>query len=243
VQALIFVLLLSPFATRSAASSAVDEATRLLETYHEDPARLDRARDLLEAVLAREARAETITLLARVYFQIGDVRATAVDDKLAAYDRGRALGRRAIDLAPQSEDAHFWYMANTGRWGQTKGIMRSMFLLGTVRETMDTLLAMNPRSARTHAAAAAMYFELPRIAGGDRARSREHWRRAFELDPRYTSPKVDHARDLIDAGRYDDARRELEAVLDERQPRIRADWAMKDVPRARRLLESIRDRR
>ena len=226
-----------------AADPVVDEAGRLLATYHEDLARLDRARDVLEDALKRERRPERMTLLARVYFQIGELRATTTDEKLAAYDRGRELGGRAVELAPKSEDAHFWYMVNTGRWGQTKGIMRSLFLLPTVRDTIETLLALNPRSARTHGAAASIQFELPRVAGGNRDRAVEHWRRAFELDPHYTAPKVEYARFLIDERRFEEARRELTAVLDEKQPTIPADWAAKDVPRARTLLDTIKGRR
>lgn len=39
-----------------------------------------------------------------------------------------------------------------------------------------------------------------------------------------------------------EARDELLAVLDETAPSNLADWTSKDVPEARRLLDSIRDR-
>ena len=239
----VLVLTALAVASAAAAGSAVEEAARLLATYHEDPARLDRARELLETVLTRERRVETMILLARVYFQVGDVRAASTDEKLAAFDRGRELAKRAVELAPRSEDAHFWYMANTGRWGQTKGVIRSLFLLPTIREEIDTVLALNPRSARAHTAAANVLFELPRLAGGDRAKAEEHWKKALALEPHYTAPKVDYARYLIDAGRFVDARRELQAVLDETSPTVPSDWTVKDVPRAKKLLESIRDRK
>jgi tetratricopeptide (TPR) repeat protein len=239
---LLALLLLLP-AGPVAAHPAVEEAARLVATYHEDLARLDRARGVLEAALAKERRVETMTLLARVCYLIGDLRAATPDDKLAAYERGRELAQRAIELAPRSEDAHFFYLANTGRWGQTKGIMRSLFLVPTVRETIETLLALNGKSARTHGAAASFLFELPRLVGGDREKAEAHWKKAFELDPHYTAPRVEYARYLISAGRPADARRELQAVLDEKAPSIVADWTVKDVPKTRTLLESLRDRK
>lgn len=98
-----------------------DEAQRLTAAYHEDPARIDRARDLLERALARDRRVETMIALSRIYLLVGDVRARTPDEKLSAFERGRELGKRAIGLAPKSEDAHFWYVANTGRWGADEG--------------------------------------------------------------------------------------------------------------------------
>src|SRR5256885_6759694 len=59
----------------------------------------------------------------------GDVRARTTEEKLEAYDRGRQAAQRAMELAPKSAAARFWYGTNTGRWGQTKGVLRSLFLL------------------------------------------------------------------------------------------------------------------
>src|SRR5689334_12553438 len=92
-----------------AAEPPLEQATRLLEHYDEDPARIDRAREVLEAALAAPddgARADTLTLLARVYFLIGDLRAHDDAAKIAAFDRGRELGRQAVELAPDSAAAH-----------------------------------------------------------------------------------------------------------------------------------------
>ena len=227
----------------ASAQTPADEALRLIAAYHEEPARIDRARDLLEQALARERRVETLITLSRVYLLAGDIRATTADDKLAAYERGRELGKRAVELAPKSEDAHFWYVANTGRWGQTKGVVRSLFLLSTVREELDILFQLNPKSVRTLNVSANVLFEVPGLLGGDRKKAEEQWKTALDLDPHYTIVRVDYAKLLIATGRYDDARRELTRVIDEKTPTNRADWIMRDVPRAKSLLESIRDKR
>jgi hypothetical protein len=47
------------------------------------------------------------------------------------------------------------------------------------------------------------------------------------------------AKSLIKKGRIADARRELQAVLEEKAPTNRADWARKNAQKARALLESI----
>ena len=56
-------------------------------------------------------------------------------------------------------------------------------------------------------------------------------------------PPLSQTRAYIAAGRYAEARRELQRVLSEPAPTIIADWTVKDQPRATQLLESIKDQR
>jgi len=224
------------------AQTPVEAARALVARYHEDPTALDRARDLLDAALARDRKVETMAMLSYVQFLIGDVRATTAEAKLAAYDRGREIGQRAAELAPKSVDAHLWYAINTARWGETKGVLRSLFLLPTIREELNTLLELDPRSVRAHILAGNVLLEVPGFAGGDRAKAEEHFKKALEIDPRFTNARVDLARVYIADARYADARRELARVVNEPRPSVVADWTVKDAPRARKLLESIKDR-
>lgn len=233
------VLLAAP----ARADTPAEAARALIARYDEDLTRLDRARDLLETALAGERRIDTLITLSYLYFLIGDVRARTADEKLAAYDRGRELGKRAVELAPRDEEAHLWYAINTGRWGQTKGVVRSLFLLPTVKEEIETILELNPKSVRGRALAGNVLMEVPRFVGGDRAQAEKQFRRGLEVDPHFTSLRVDLARLLIVMGRPDEARRELTRVLEERAPTNLADWTVKDRPRARELLESLRDKK
>jgi len=225
------------------AQSPVEAARALVARYHQDPAALDRARDLLDAALAKDRKVETMVMLSYVQFLIGDVRATTPEDKLAAYDRGREIGKRAVELAPKSHDAHLWYAINTARWGETKGVLRSLFLLPTIREELGILLELDPRSVRAHILAGNVFLEVPGFAGGDRAKAEEHFKKALEIDPRFTNARVDLARVYIVDARYAEARLELSRVVNETSPSVVADWTVKDAPRAKKLLESIKDRK
>ncbi len=241
LTAALLLLLVAPAVAR--AETPVEQARALVARYHEDRAGLDRARDLLEDALRRDSQVETMTMLSYVWFLYGDVRATTSEDKLAAYERGRELGKRAIELAPKSHDAHLWYAINTGRWGQAKGILRSLFLLPTVREEIDILFQLNPRSVRAHSLAGNVMLEVPGLVGGDKEKAEEHFKQGLAIDPKFTVLRVDLARVYIATGRYPEARRELQRVIDEREPTIVADWTVKDLPRARQLLESVKDKK
>lgn len=237
--AVLSALVLAFPAPGRAQASVAATARGLLARYHEDVTRLDRARDLLEDALRRERTPETLTLLAEVCFQWGDVRARTSDEKLAAYDRGREVGRRAVELAPRSEEAHVWYLINTGRWGQSHGVVRSLFLLPTIREELETIFALNPRSLRGHLFAGNLFLEVPVLLGGDRAKAADHFKRGLQIDPRLTALRLGLARLYIHTGRPELARPEIQRLLDERAPTDLADWTIKERPRARQLLESL----
>src|SRR5688572_33064926 len=97
------------------ADSPVDTARALFIAYHEDLTRLTRARDLLQAAAEREPTAEVLSALARSWFLIGEFHARNDRERLAAYERGREVGRRAVAIAPRSEQAHVWYALKIGR--------------------------------------------------------------------------------------------------------------------------------
>ena len=239
---LALVLLLVALPLPAFAQSAVETARAAIARYHQDPALIDRAREQLEAELTRDRRVDTMILLSRVCFLAGEVRAPTTDEKIAAYDRGREIGKRAVELAPTNADAHLWYAINTGRWGQTKGVLRSLFLLPTLREELDIIFSLNPRSASAHTLAGNVFFEVPALLGGDRAKAEASYRKGLAIDPQFTVIRVELARLLIATDRVREARRELQRVIDERAPTSIADWTVKDLPRARALLASLGDR-
>ena len=235
-----FVFLLAP--TLIHAESPIEEAKALVGSYHEDLARLDRARDVMEKFLQTDPQVEGMILLSRIYFLWGDVRAQTEEEKLQAYERGRTVGKRAVELAPKNTEAHLWYATNTGRWGQTKGVLRSLFLLPTVREELDIIFSLDPKHPAAHALAGNVDLEVPALFGGGLDKAEEHFRKGLKIDPRFTGMRVDLARVLIKKGKYMEARKQLQRVLEEREPRNLADWTVKDSKRTRELLESIKDK-
>jgi NAD(P)-dependent dehydrogenase (short-subunit alcohol dehydrogenase family) len=225
-----------------ARSPLVGQLNAAATRYHEDPARLDTLREGLEHAVGDDPDAANFTALSRVCFIWGDVRARSDEDKLAAYERGREAGRRAVELEPKAFLGHLWYAINTARWGQTKGVVRSLFLLPAVREEIRVLLELAPDAPAVYALAGNVDLEVPGPLGGDIDRAEAEFRKGLQLDPNFTGIRVGLAKVLVKKGRLPEARRELQTVLDEKDPSNAADWTVKDVPDARRLLESLRER-
>lgn len=223
-----------------AQSPLVGELRTVSTQYHQDPSRLDKIRDGLEDAVRADSHVENYVALAQVCFIWGDVRATTPEEKLAAYDRGRQAAKRATELEPKNAAARFWYATNTARWGQTKGVVRSLFLLPTVQSEIRTILELDPKFTAVYSLAGNVFYEVPGLLGGDLDKAEEMFRKGLGQDPKFTGMRVGLAKTLIKKGRIAEARRELETVLDEKEPRNPADWTLKDTRDARTLLESIR---
>jgi tetratricopeptide (TPR) repeat protein len=230
----------APTATPVPTSGPVAEAWVLFRSFHEDLGRIDQAREILERTVARDPSLEAFLLLGWVHLSWADFRARSTEDKLGGYERGRDAARRAIELAPKNPDAHLWYAANLGRWAITKGKLRAAFLLSDLRKAIDTVLELDPNHVGGLALAGSFYLETPGVMGGDLAKAEAYERKALALDPHFTRARVELAKCLIERGRYPEARRELQQVLDETQPSYLADWVVRHKPTAERLMGQIR---
>ena len=236
------LVLTAPAAAR--AQTPAEAARAMLRQYQDDPTRIDRARDLLEAAVAKGAGDDVPTLvaLARAWFLYGEERAKTHETKIAAYERARDVARRATELAPKDPDAHLWHAITLGTWSHAKGLLRSALALRDLRKEVDTVLRLDPKNIDAHIMAGSIARELPVVLGGDRKDAEEHFKTARRLDPRLTGARIELAQLYVNMGRYQEARQELQAVLDERAPTDRARWTLKELPRARQMLEAIRDK-
>ncbi|HSE06990.1 MAG TPA: tetratricopeptide repeat protein [Methylomirabilota bacterium] len=243
---LLALLLLAGVAPAAAQTASPAETARaLLRQYQEDPARIDHARDLLEAHVARGGAADLPTLLAlaRAWFLLGEERAKTEDDKIAAYARARDYAKRATELAPKDPDAHLWYAITLGSWSQAKGLLRSALGLRELQKEVDIVLRLDPNNIEAHIMAGSIARELPVVLGGSAREAEEHFKTAQRLDPQLTGVRIELAQLYINTGRYAEARQQLQSVLAERAPTDRPRWTLKEVPRARQMLESIRDKK
>src|SRR2546425_1211583 len=177
-----------------AESPLVTELRAFSTRYHENLPHIDELRAALEKAAQSDPRPEIFLALSEACFMYGDVRARTPEEKLEAYDRGRQAAQRAIELAPKSAAARFWYGTNAGRWGQTKGVLRSLFLLPAVKEAMQTALELDPSFAPAYALGGTIYYEVPGFAGGDLDRSEALFRKGLEIDPHYTNMRLGLAR-------------------------------------------------
>lgn len=241
-MAIVGALLATAAAAR--AESPAEAARALLKNYQDDPARIDQARDLLEAAIARDGSADagTLVALSRAWFLFAENRTRTEEARLDAYERGSTAAQQAIAKAPGRADAHLWYAINLGSWAQVKGLVRSLLTLKTIRQEVDTTLRLDPNNVAAHIMAGSLFRELPVLLGGDPAQAEQHFKKARALDPHLTGVRIELALLYSNTGRNAEARRELQGVLDEPAPTDRPRWLLTETTRARAMLESLRDK-
>ena len=236
------LLVVAVFAPVAGAASRLDEARALLAAWHDEPARIDRARTLLEAEAASNPSADTLAELSRAWFLTGDFRARSDADRVAAYEQGARAAQRAIAAAPRSERAHLLLAFNSGRSAEIAGVTRALGLVGTIRQESETVLRLNPSSVEGLILAGGLAAGMPKLMGGDRAKAETLFNRALEVDPHHTGGRIELARLYVSQRRWSDAAHELQMVMDETTPSDPPRWAMSDMPRAREMLFELRER-
>jgi hypothetical protein len=132
-----------------------------------------------------------------------------------------------------------------GTLAESFGLRAGLKYRKPVKEALETVLRLDPAYQQGSAdrALGRWYFKVPRLLGGSKARAEEHLRASLQYNPRSTASHFFLAELLADDDRDDEARAELQAVLD---APIDPEWAPEDLEfkaRAQAMLEAIAARR
>jgi tetratricopeptide (TPR) repeat protein len=202
-----------------------------------------RAADLWEAELARNPDAfDAAWKLARACYWLGGH--APERDRRGHLEQGIAAGEKAIALQPDRPEGHFWLAANMGTLAEAFGLRAGLRYRGRIRRELEIVLRIDPAfmDGSADRALGRWYQKVPRLFGGNRRRAEAHLRASLEHDPHNTVSHFFLAELLIDEGRHDEAKAELQAILDAPH---NPEWAPEDADykaRARALLAGL-DRR
>ncbi|KPJ73941.1 hypothetical protein AMJ52_02530 [candidate division TA06 bacterium DG_78] len=222
--------------------SLIDEAITLYETRHIAAANLAASRDIFQGVVDGEPEnLRALYELAKVCYLLGDEVETK-DEKLELYNQGMDYAKKAKKIDDDSAEAHFWYLVNLGRVGQTKGILHSLGSVPEFKREVDKVLKIDPEHTGALDAQAMLYYELPGILGGNLDKSVESLNRAIALDSNYTLLYVDMAKVYIKQKDYETARWYLNRALQIEKPTYEADHVLDDKPEALELLKEIEEK-
>jgi hypothetical protein len=150
------------------------------------------------------------------------------DARDAAYEAGMAAARVAIAAAPGKPEGHFWLAANMGGYAENHGIRGGLKYRGTIRDELETVLAMDPGFLQGSAdrALGRWYFKVPGLFGGSKQKSEQHLRRALAYNPRSIVTRLFLAETLEAMDRVDDAKSELQQIA---ALPVDPDWAPEDT--------------
>ena len=151
-------------------------------------------------------------------------------ERLAWVRRSEAYARRALDAEPSSLDARYLVAAAMGLRAVHEPVRERVRMAGVIREHAEAILLADPAHAgalhvvgQLNAAGMRLNplvrFIARRTLGGDAlrdaswARAEAAFRGAINGEPENPAHRYELARVLLDTGRAEEARAELEAIL------------------------------
>lgn len=159
------IVLICLFAVSSAFGATADYLDQADTLYDEEQyvqgfALLD---SVLPSVTSAGDKAEIYWRLARFQLFIADDKEDAgagKDELLSLFDKGVEFANKAIELKP-SADAYYWRSSNTGRWGETKGILDSLGKSKPMHADLTKVIELDPDYADAWYVFGRLYLLLP----------------------------------------------------------------------------------
>lgn len=177
---------------------------------------------------------------ARALYWLGGHVAEA--ERKSVLESGVAAGRTAATLEPNRPEGHFWMAANMGALAESFGLRQGLKYRGEIRDELLIVLRLDPAFQQGSAdrALGRWYFKVPGLFGGSRKKSEDHLRRSLTYGPNSTASHYFLAETLLEARRNDEARAELQKVID---APLDPDWTPEDrefKDKAQRLISAPR---
>jgi hypothetical protein len=215
-----------------------------LYARREDLASARRAADIWAARVAAAPRDfEAAWKLARARYWLGGPRNNvAQHERKAILEQGIDAARTAITAQPARPEGHFWLAANMGALAESFGLRQGLKYRGDIKAELLTVLKIDPAFQQGSAdrALGRWYLKVPGLFGGSHRKSEEHLRRSLTFNADSSASRYFLAETLIAQDRRDEARVELQRVIDGPE---HPDWAPEDrefKARARALLARLR---
>jgi hypothetical protein len=179
-----------------------------------DLASARRAAELWTAALARNPKDfEAAWKLSRADYWLGGH--AAPNQRMAFLEDGVARARAAVALEPNRPEGHFWMAADMGALAESSS-RAGLKYRSAIKDELDTVLRLD-RAFQQGSADRALgrwYAKVPRLLGGSRKNAEAHLRASLTYNPHSTASHFFLAELLAGSGRRQEARAELQQVID-----------------------------
>lgn len=148
-------------------------------------------------------------------------------ERRAFLERGIEAAKKAISLQPKRPEGYFWMAANMGALAESFGMRQGLKYRKPIKEALETVLRIDPafQEGSADRALGRWYFRVPRLFGGSDKEAEAHLRASLTYNPNSTASHFFLAEVLLDDGRKEEGRAELQKVLD---APVDPDWAPED---------------
>ena len=157
-------------------------------------------------------------------------------------EAGIEAARKAAALRPNRPEGHFWLAANMGALAESFGIRAGLRYRKPIRDELELVLKLDPAFMQGSAdrALGRWYFKVPGLFGGSHKQAEAHLRASLTYNEHSTISHFFLAEVLLDDDRKEEARAELQKVID---APLDPEWTPEDQGykvKARALLAKLK---
>jgi tetratricopeptide (TPR) repeat protein len=199
-------------------SQSVEELIAQADDLYNEMMDMETAEKVLElyrqALGVAEDKYEPYWKIARIYYYIGTHTAEKKEKKII-FSQGVYHAKKAVALQAEKPDGHYWLGVNNGKYGEVRGVMKSLSLVKPIKRSMFKIIEVDRgyEDGGADRVLGRVFFKVPGIAGGSKDKSLEHLEKSKELGPEDPVTRVYLAETYLAKDRVEDARAELEYVL------------------------------
>ncbi|MBN2347115.1 MAG: tetratricopeptide repeat protein [Candidatus Aminicenantes bacterium] len=176
-------------------------AARALARYQEA---LRLAPDNIEALVGN----------ARALYFVGDA-SSDKGERLSLFKQAMEASKKMISLRPDRVEGHYWLGVHTGMYGETRGVLKSLFLKNDIIAAMKRAIAVDPayENAGAYCVLGRLYYKVPGLFGGSNKKSRQYLESCRGLAPKSSVCLLFLAETYWALGERDKAIQTLEELL------------------------------
>lgn len=210
----IYIIVIAP---GSSFALPLSDGVREADDYYlgrQNPANVAHGLELLRADVAHDPKDyEAWWRISKfIYYQ---ARHAASSEKIKLLDNGVDAAKKAIALQPIRVEGHYWLGANYDLTAEVRGYWRGLLFVDAIRKEMETVNRLDPdyEQAAGLRTLARLDYRAPFFLGGDKRLSMDLLKKCLNRFPDNSRAMLYLADSEIALGLRDDARKELEQVL------------------------------
>ncbi len=192
-----------------------------------------------ELTWAVEERADCLTSLGRLSFLLGEL--SPKGEKIQYFEKGQHYSEILTKEKPLWPEGHYWLALNLCGLAEQGGARRGLKLIPEIVGELETVVKENPAydQAGPHRVLGRIYFECPSwpLSVGNIPESYKHLEAAVAIAPENSTNHLFLAETLFKMGKPEEARKELQQVLNGTRHALCQKFLEEDRQAAQRLLE------
>jgi tetratricopeptide (TPR) repeat protein len=184
-----------------------------LYSQRADSVKVAEAATCYEGAFVKSPEVEIAVRLGKTYYWLGAH--ASKDNQIELFQKGIDWSKKAIEINPKNAGGYFWLGVNNSKYGEARGILRSLFLVGPIIDSMQQVIAIEPgyEYGGPYRVLGRVYFKLPRFAGGGIDKSIEHLKKSLQYAPNVSTTRLFLAESYMAKKEYQLAQQELNIIL------------------------------